>query len=418
MFPKVVTQPQKQPLSAVTAIFGLPNKMLKKNYRIRFPSQINNQFMPVYQSPTLLLDENRCRRNISHMAEKAKLHHLRFRPHFKTHQSRAIGQWFREAGVDAITVSSLGMAAYFAPDWKDITVVFPTNILEMNRIEKLARDIQLNLLVESQEVATYLQEHLSHSVGIFLKIDVGYHRTGLSPTDQQQIESILTVLDQSPKLHFKGWLGHTGHTYSCRDTACIRSRHQQACEVMGTLQSTYGNRYPDAIVSLGDTPSCSVSDSFPHVDEIRPGNFVFYDLTQRHIGSNDCDQIAVAMACPIVAIHKDRNECVVYGGGVHFSKDRLVQRDNSLLWGQVVRSTATGWGTPIEGMYLRSLSQEHGIVKVPHEEIPKLRVGDTLLVLPVHSCMAVACMRQYRALDGKTISCWDGRSSDEGLLIQ
>jgi D-serine deaminase-like pyridoxal phosphate-dependent protein len=65
-------------------------------------------------TPTLLLDEGRARRNLDGMAARAARAGVRFRPHFKTHQSARIGEWFREAGVHSITVSSVRMAAYFA----------------------------------------------------------------------------------------------------------------------------------------------------------------------------------------------------------------------------------------------------------------------------------------------------------------
>jgi len=41
--------------------------------------------------PTLVLDEACARRNIARMAEKARRQGIRFRPHFKTHQSAGIG---------------------------------------------------------------------------------------------------------------------------------------------------------------------------------------------------------------------------------------------------------------------------------------------------------------------------------------
>ena len=58
------------------------------------------------QKPTLVLNEERARANITRMAEKARANGVRLRPHFKTHQSAAIGDWFEAAGVRCITVSS------------------------------------------------------------------------------------------------------------------------------------------------------------------------------------------------------------------------------------------------------------------------------------------------------------------------
>ncbi|MFP4059012.1 MAG: hypothetical protein ACLFUC_00845 [Bacteroidales bacterium] len=61
-------------------------------------------------SPTLLIDEQKCRANIEKMALRAQKNKVLFRPHFKTHQSATIGNWYRDHGVTAITVSSVKMA--------------------------------------------------------------------------------------------------------------------------------------------------------------------------------------------------------------------------------------------------------------------------------------------------------------------
>ena len=75
------------------------------------------------REPTLLLDTERVHHNMERMATRARRAGVRLRPHFKTHQSIAVGAWFREAGVEGITVSSLRMAADFrialARYWKD-----------------------------------------------------------------------------------------------------------------------------------------------------------------------------------------------------------------------------------------------------------------------------------------------------------
>jgi D-serine deaminase-like pyridoxal phosphate-dependent protein len=48
--------------------------------------------------PTLVLDEAAAMLNIHRMAGKARQQKIRFRPHFKTHQSAEIGEWFRQVG--------------------------------------------------------------------------------------------------------------------------------------------------------------------------------------------------------------------------------------------------------------------------------------------------------------------------------
>jgi len=96
--------------------------------------------------PTLLLDEKKAQHHIANMAAKAQKANVRFRPHFKTHQSAAVGSWFRDYGVSAITTSSVDMAVYFADHgWQDITIAFPLNLRQSRQIAQLAKRVTLHL---------------------------------------------------------------------------------------------------------------------------------------------------------------------------------------------------------------------------------------------------------------------------------
>jgi D-serine deaminase-like pyridoxal phosphate-dependent protein len=354
--------------------------------------------------PTLLLDRQKCQHNIQRMADKAGRLGLSLRPHFKTHQSSSIGRWFRQAGVDKITVSSLRMAEYFANDhWLDITVAFPVNLLEIDLINRLAAYIRLNLLVESVESVQFLDRHLRHPVGVFIKIDVGTHRTGVEADDEEAIDRILEKIGNARKVRFLGFLAHAGHTYRAQGIEEVRAIHETYLGLLATLCAHYRPTFPELILSVGDTPSCSLMEDFPGVQEIRPGNFVFYDVMQIGIGSCSPDDVAVAMACPVVATHPSRNEIVVYGGGIHFSKDRIALNGQA-HYGLMVDWESDGWRLPDgEPAFLKSLSQEHGIVQASAEQVARTKPGDVLLFLPVHSCMTADLMKHYRTLDGEYI---------------
>jgi D-serine deaminase-like pyridoxal phosphate-dependent protein len=359
----------------------------------------------VITQPTLLLDEAKCRKNIVAMFEKAKRNKVQFRPHFKTHQSHEIGRWFRELGIDKITVSSLSMAEYFSrDDWKDITIAFPINILEMATINRLAEHIKLNLLVESEESVNILSERLRFPVNVFIKVDIGNHRTGIAYDDHALIDKVIAAADSAEKICFTGFLSHAGHSYDAKGYEEISAIHYESFTRLKRLKQNYTEKYPDLIISTGDTPTCSTMEDFYDVDEIRPGNFVFYDLMQREIGSCSNGEIAVAMACPVVALHKERSEIVIYGGAVHFSKERFENNDGATVYGEVVEDIHEGWGIPIEGMYLIKLSQEHGTVHVPVNLIDNYKVGDIIKILPVHSCLTSQSMKAYLTLQGNSIS--------------
>ena len=355
--------------------------------------------------PTLLLDEKKCRLNIHVMAEKARNNDVIFRPHFKTHASHEIGRWFREEGVEKITVSSLRMAQYFASDgWKDILVAFPVNILETDLINSLASDIDLALLVETPEVVLMLSEKIKSGISVYIKIDSGLKRTGVPFDDANAVNEILTKVKQSNLLSFKGFLTHAGHSYTARSREEIAMIHNRSIAGMAELKYRFRNEFPELIVSVGDTPTCSVMDDLSMADEIRPGNFVFYDLMQTIIGSCSPGQVAVAMACPVVAVHTERSEIVIYGGSTHFSAESIRTASGMTVYGVVVGNGGEGWNGVVKDAYLTRVSQEHGIVSMPADMIGNYRVGNIIKILPVHSCLTANLMKEYLTTDGRRIA--------------
>ncbi len=353
--------------------------------------------------PTLLLDEAKCHKNIETMADKARKKSLHFRPHFKTHQSLEIGRWFRNSGVRSITTSSLSMASYFAQDgWDDITVAFPLNVREMDAVNELASRISLTVLVESSETLSALNSSLRNRCNVNLKIDSGFGRTGIPSSCVDEVTRLTEEISRSPMLNLTGLLTHAGHSYKARSKAEILRTHEDSLNKMKKLKSRL-RALTTVKISVGDTPSCSVAEDFPGVDEIRPGNFVFYDMMQHQISSCDVDQIAVAVACPVVARHPERNELIVYGGAIHFSKDFILDDEGKRVFGAVVDLDDEGWSPPVKNAFVSSLSQEHGIVSAPADYINRMHVGDLIGVLPVHSCLTAECMGEYRTLTGRTI---------------
>ncbi len=339
------------------------------------------------KKPTLIIDLQKVKNNIDRMQKKIDTSITIFRPHFKTHQLKEIGDVFKEKGINKITVSSVSMANYFANHgWNDITIAFPINILEIDDINTLAKKINLNVLVESVYSISNLSDKIKYPIGIFIKVDTGYNRTGLQK-DNPEIDSIIKLTMANNKYSFKGFLAHAGHTYFAKGKSEILNIANKSNRILNELKQKHIVNFPDIIVSYGDTPSCSIADNFEGFDEIRPGNFTYYDVMQYHIGSCSLNEIAVTVACPVVATHKQRNEIIIYGGAIHLSKEFISADNNFKLYGYVVKFTNIGWGEPIPGAYVCSLSQEHGIIKMPDNYFDDVNIGDILGVLPIHSCL-------------------------------
>ncbi len=349
--------------------------------------------------PTLLVDKSIALANIKEMKHKADNNNVILRPHFKTHQSAKVGEWFRYVGVDKITVSSIEMAFYFAKHgWKDITIAFPLNIRELDRIIELSEEIELTVLISSVEhMEAILATNIS-KLYYFIKIDVGYHRSGLEPNQFELIKEI--IAKQNEKLRFKGFLSHFGNTYQAKNKEDVISIYKSGVNDLLALKEKIDPKN-EILISIGDTSGCSLVNSFVGVDEIRPGNFVYYDLMQKLIGSCTHSQVAAVVACPVVDIYPQRNEVLIYGGAVHLSKEYMVDNENNRIYGEIVEINKNGWGEVISNTSIKSLSQEHGIIATTDEFISKIRIGDIIGVVPVHSCLAANLLRDIVVINGK-----------------
>ncbi len=362
----------------------------------------NDSFLSAISGPTLLVNEKIARENIAKMAQKARQYKLRFRPHFKTHQAAEIGEWFKEEGVEAITVSSLKMAHYFSEKgWKDISVAVPVNLRELHLVNELAAKISLHLFVDSSFVVAALQMWISNPIQVWIKIDCGYGRAGFHHENVEPIRQCLRQIIANPKTQFAGLACHSGQTYKAKNKSEILDIQNESLLRMGNVKQAIQDLSPNAEISIGDTPACSLSENFVGADEIRPGNFIFYDAMQVGIGSCQWSQVAVCMALPILSLYPERKEVLVYGGSVHFSSDFLLDEDETRNYGPVVYFIEGGWSEPIPGAKLGRISQEHGILTF-EKEIPEyLRPGIVIGVLPIHSCLTAECMGKYMNLNGE-----------------
>ncbi|WP_421774625.1 alanine racemase [Gracilimonas sp.] len=352
--------------------------------------------------PTLYVDLEVVQSNIARMSEKAKKAGVEFRPHFKTHQSKDIGRIFREFGVTGITVSSIKMAEYFLSDgWDDITIAFPANVLAHKSYNDMCKKASLKTLVISEEVVKKLDQKLEHDLGLYIEIDPDYGRSGVPVSEMNRIRTLLKVIEESEHCYPAGFYCHAGHTYKARSRGEVEKISREALQKLEVLKE----HFPKLPVCFGDTPSCSVLDEFGPATQISPGNFVFYDWMQVQIGSCSPNEIGIYMECPVIEKFSDRNQVLIHGGAVHFSKDS-VQVDDYLSYGEPMLKYLS------EETYVKSLSQEHGIIQCSSYVFNKLNVGETIQIFPIHSCLTADLMREYHTKDGQVLDHMNGQQGN------
>jgi D-serine deaminase-like pyridoxal phosphate-dependent protein len=362
-------------------------------------------------TPALLLDLERLEANIARMAARAREFGVRLRPHVKTHKCVDIAERQRAAGARGITVSTLYEARVFGDHgFDDITWAYP---FVLNRVEearelaersRLGMRARLNLVVDAEAAVTALEES-GHPFAVWLKVDSGYHRAGVDPESALAVE-LARRLSASAVLTFAGLLSHSGHAYQGRTRAEIARIAERDRKTMVTLAEALREQgVPVAAVSVGSTPAVLAARHLQGVDEIRPGNYAFFDYTQCELKSCTPADCAVTVLASVASSQPGSKHSVVDAGALALSKDAGPNGRSHPSMGRIFSDYSAGTLEPTRRLV--SLSQEHGIVN------GRLDVGARIRILPNHSCLAVAQFDEYHVVSGDRVverwKIWRGR---------
>lgn len=334
------------------------------------------------------------------MREKAIASGVQFRPHVKTHKTREIARMQHGGSVGPVTVSTLAEAEMLAADgFRDITYAFPIAPDKLARVAALARQLdRLNVVLDS-ETALRAIEAYHQSTGVlfdvYLKVDCGYHRAGVDPRSPDSVRLAVSLV-RSDAIRFNGLLTHAGHSYNVATREEIARIAAEETASLTRFRALVESEVGDGILrSVGSTPTASVVERFADCDEVRPGNYVFYDAFQATIGSCRPADVAVSVLTTVVGWYPERGHAIVDAGALAMSKDAgPTHVDPGFGYGLVCDTNLK----PIAAR-LVALSQEHGKLET-HAHLP---VGTKLRIVPNHSCLTAALFDTYHVLDGEKV---------------
>src|SRR5437762_9593691 len=338
-------------------------------------------------TPAFIVDKARVQRNCDRMREKAHASSVIFRPHMKTHKTAEIGRMQHGGAIGPITVSTLAEAEFYADrGWRDITYAVPIAPEKLERAYVLSQRVdRLNLLIDSHEALRAIEES-SHTFDVFLKIDCGYHRAGVDPDDPDS-EQLARAIMRSESVRFQGLLTHAGHSYNAKSVDDVRHIAGEESAALSRFRALLG--VDEIIRSVGSTPTASVVETFSDCDEVRPGNYIFYDASQIAIGSCSFDDVAVSVLATVVGSYPERNSLIIDAGALALSKD--LGADANGGFGIVCDERLQR--LPLK---LVSISQEHGKVEGNVAHVP---VGTRLRIVPNHSCLTAAMYDVVHVID-------------------
>ncbi len=361
-------------------------------------------------TPALLLDKEKLMANITRMQASADRLGVKLCLHLKTLKSAKAAEALAIAGASGITVSTLKEASYFLEhNFKDITYavgMVPTKLPEVAKLMSAGAD--LKIMTDNLEVAEAIATEANRrdaQFKVLIEIDSGDNRGGLQPDSKELLQ--IAELIKNSAAYFEGILTHAGHSYNVNNTRAIEHvAEQERDAVVQAATRLQAADFTVDTVSIGSTPTALYARDLTGVTELRAGVYTVFDMDQQSRGVCLTDDIAMSVLSCVIGHNKAAGKILLDAGGLALSKDRSADKFRPEVgYGQICYPD----GTVIPGLYVTSVSQEHGHVLVRDDsDYALFPVGCYLRILPIHACMTAAAYDCFHVIeDGVLAGVWD-----------
>jgi len=353
-------------------------------------------------TPFVVIDRARLERNITAMQARANAAGVRLRPHAKTHKSPAIAMRQIQAGAVGICCAKLGEAEVFAvAGIGDIRLPYPIHPSNAGRVLALMDQVTISIIVDHLEIAREWSRAMTASgrrLRILVKVDVGFHRCGVDPSQPDVVDTIRRMAELSG-LEFLGLLSHAGHSYLAKSRAEIERIASYEADVLARIASALRDGgTPVAEISVGSTPTARFIGRQPGVTEMRPGNYVFVDRTQVGLGAARADDCAQSIVATVVS-RPAPDRAIFDAGSKTLAADGIRGFGTETGYGLVYPSLDAAQPDPT--IQIERLSEEHATARVP--PTCHLEIGHRVRIIPNHSCVVTNLADELWLVDGGTI---------------
>ncbi|MBX5494301.1 MAG: alanine racemase [Bryobacteraceae bacterium] len=345
------------------------------------------------QTPALLIDLDVMERNLCRVADYAKQHGLRLRPHTKTHKIPSLAKRQIELGASGITVAKVGEAeVMLGADPPDLLVAYPVlGEQKLDRLMQVARRTRVTVALDSAVAARQLSDAAKRAqleVGVLAEVDVGLGRMGVEPGDE--LLELIRAIQALPSVSLEGITFYPGHIKRLDDAG-----RKQLAELDALLKSITSDLrragISARIVSGGSTPTLFASHTIRGLNEIRPGTYIFNDRNTADAGACSLEDCAASILVTVVSTaRKDR--IMVDGGSKTFSSDRPSGSADVTF----------GYVTDDPEVRFFQMNEEHGYLDVSRAK-RRFSVGDRLRIIPNHICVAMNLHEKVYGIRGNVV---------------
>lgn len=354
-------------------------------------------------TPCLVLDVSRMRRNIARLKARLAPMNVQLRPHLKTPKCIEVAREVMQSPQGPATVSTLKEAEQFAEQGlRDLLYAVCIAPHKLPRVSALRqRGVDLMLVVDSIEAAQAVAHHSKQTrdaIPVLIEIDSDGHRSGVQPASGLLTEIGRTLMHGGAAL--RGVMTHAGDSYNKNDPkALIHIAEQERDAAVRSAEVLRKAQLPCPIVSVGSTPTAHFARHLDGVTEVRAGVFVFFDLVQAGIGVCQTEDIALSVMATIIGHQKEKGWILTDGGWMSLSRDRGTAKQSvDFGYGLVCDIN----GIPYPDLIVTDASQEHGTLAQragSSHQLPHLPVGARVRILPNHACATGAQHDRYQIVD-------------------
>jgi len=366
------------------------------------------------ETPSLIVDIRKVKRNIAHIHERMATLGVNLRPHGKTAKNINIIEMALVGQTGGITVSTLKEAEYyFSHGITDIIYAVGIAPVKVDRIVGLIKKgADITLILDSIEQVQFVAakgQQYNLNIPVLIELDCDGHRSGVTVDDSLLLD-IGHLLNNKKGVTLSGVLTHAGESYQCESIEEIRVLAETERDVaVKCAEILRQNGLPCPIVSVGSTPTANFAEDLTGITEVRAGVFMFYDLVMAGLGVCDTSDIAISVLTSVIGHQKRKGWVITDAGWMALSRDRgtasqKVDQGSGLV--------CTIEGEPLKDLIVSSTNQEHGIISNRSNkeiDLNSFGFGNMLRILPNHACATSAMYERYYVTNGSTkiIDVWD-----------
>lgn len=342
--------------------------MIWENYKIDEPDAI--------ETPALLIFEDALEHNIKKVLEIAQ-GPQNLMLHVKTHKSADILKRLMKAGITSFKCATLKEAEMTAQEGAGYVVLaYPIvqfkKALRFAHLQKSFPKTNFATVASSQyhvNVLSKVATEIGITISVMLDLDVGLHRTGITPNSQAI--ALACQISQAAGLKFIGL-----HAYDGQNDITDLSEREAAANkiiqmVMELKNKLLENKIKVPSIVMGGT-AC-----FPHYAKIpgvlaSPGTIIYWDAQYSKIFPDMPFRFAALVLTQVVDSIASLGLFTLDLGSKSISADKDIAK----------RAIFIGY----PDMEIVKQNEEHTVVKPGRH---KLSIGDYLLAAPGHVCTAV-----------------------------